>query len=650
MSYKASTIKAGCCKQVLEQNGMFDIVLSLADRMLKFKPDAVATTITHSIRLIIVILLIFIKIGSAWSQSIVEDSLKSLLRNPKLSPENKTMVLSQLGRNLYEKDMPAALVYVNEASLLSRQFSDGQYQAFALATLAYLNVQQDRLLVAQKNIDSAMVCTAKSTNKVVNGYVWLRKGWLEYYIDNTNEATASLFQALQLLEGQKAYAYESLVYHYLASIYADLKDTEKLKKYTQMSLATAYESGDPDIICNAYLATGSSFLQNFRADPSQKKLLDSSAYYNRKLLSLAESQPKRIVNHANIAAAALNIANMYWEFFPKTYKDSAEKYINIALITARKINHEEVIANCYGILSEYAIAESNYAAAEKLFLLGFAEVERNVGGSKRVKASMMKGLATVAEKSGNPLKALDYYKRYINYERQAYDGEKLFTAQKLEVQYEAEKKDKELEMLKERSVFNRRLNFISIGLVIAAVVALIFLFRSYHFRLKSSIQQQKLRTEEAARLKAEQELLQERQEKLHKELLVGNLQVEQKNELLQAMRDKLASQSEHGVLKNQMERILKEDQRMDDDFEDAKTSLTDTHPEFFNRLQQLANNKLTRLDLKHCSYILMGLPNKEIANRLGVDPKSIRMARYRIKQKLNLDKDDNLDLAIQRLN
>lgn len=603
----------------------------------------------YRIRLTIILLLFFAHLHNARSQSLVADSLKSVLRKPGLAPENRAMALALLGRNMYEADMPAALRAAKEALHLSYTFPDGQYAAFALATLAYLNVQRDSLVLAQKNMDSALIFTAKSANRTVNGYVWLRKGWLEYYINNTNKATASLLKALQLLEGQKAYAYESLVYHYLASIYADLKDTKKLKKYTQLSLALAYRSGDPDIISNAYLAIGSSFLHEFRKYPSQRKLLDSSLAYNRMLLSLAQSQPGRIVNHANIAAAALNTANIYWEFFPKNARDSTEKYIAIALAIARKINHEEVIANCYGILSEYALAEGSYAEAERLFLLGFAELERNTEGGQQVKAAMMKGLATVAEKSGNPKKALDYYKRYIHYEREAYNTEKLSVTQKLEVQYEAEKKDKELELLQERAIFNRRLHYVSTGLVIAGVLALIFIFRSYHFRLKSSIQQQQLQTEEAGRLKAEQDLLQERQEKLQRELLAGNLLVEQKNELLQTMRDKLATQPENGMLKSQMERMLKEDERMDEHFEQAKTSLTETPPDFFNRLQQLAGNKLTRLDLKHCSYILMGLSNKEIASRMGVDPKSIRMARYRIKQKLNLNKEDSLDLAIQRL-
>ncbi|WP_048506944.1 helix-turn-helix transcriptional regulator [Chryseobacterium angstadtii] len=603
----------------------------------------------YNIKFIITLFLFLAGLHQVRSQSIIVDSLKGLLRNPKLEPEKKAMILSHLGRNLYETDMPSALNAANEALQLSHQFSDGQYSAFALATLAYLNVQRDSLVLAQKNIDNALIYTEKSKNKVINGYVWLRKGWLEYTVNNTAKATASLFKALQLLDGQKAYAYESLVYHYLASIYADLKDPENLKKYTRLSQNSAIQSRDPDIICNAYLATASSFLQNFRKDTSQKKSLDSAIFYNQQVLQISQLQPKRIVNHINVAAAALNIANIYWEFFPKDYKDRAEKNINHALAIARKTKHEEVIANCYGILSEYAIAEGNYAEAERLFLAGFAEVENSAGSSMRVKASMMKGLATVAEKSGNTEKALHYYKQYMQYEQEAYNAAKLSIVQRLGVQYEAEKKEKELETLQERAIFNRKLNFISIGLIIAGLLALVFLFRSYHFRLKSSIQQQKLRTEESARLKAEQELLEERQDKLQKELLAGNLQVEQKNELLQTMRNKLADQPESGMLKNQIERILKEGQHIDEDFEHAKTSLANIHPEFFNRLQQQANNKLTRLDLKHCTYILMGFSNKEIAHRLGVDPKSIIMARYRIKQKLNLEKEDSLDLLIQKL-
>ena len=86
---------------------------------------------------------------------------------------------------------------------------------------------------------------------------------------------------------------------------------------------------------------------------------------------------------------------------------------------------------------------------------------------------------------------------------------------------------------------------------------------------------------------------------------------------------------------------------MDKDFEVQKTDFVETNPAFFERLQQRANQSLTRLDLKYCSYMLMGLSNKEVSARLGIEPKSVRMSRYRIKQKLGLGKDDDLNLFLQ---
>jgi len=583
------------------------------------------------------------------AQSFIADSLKTELRRPGLTSETRALTLAHLGRSIYETDMPAALGYANEAVRISDQFTDGQYKAFGLATLAYLNVQRDSLVLAQRNIDSALLYSNKTTGKVIKGYVWFRKGWLEYIADNTGKAMASMLQALQWLEGEDAYEYKSLIYHYLASIYADLKDAQKFEKYTQLSLQTAASTGNPDIICLAYLATGSFFMQKFRQDSSRKEMLDSALYYNSRLLELARQQPGRIINYSTVGAAALNTANIYWEFYPASYKDSVEKYIGQALQIARRVKHEEIIANSYGILSEYAIANGDYTAAEKLLLQGMAELDHSASSSKRSMAVMLNGLANVSEKSGDKTKALHYYKEYLRYAQEAYSADNLSIAQRLEVQYESQKKDRELEVLQERALLNRRLNFIYIGLGIASLLALVFLFRSYHFRLKSSLQQQKLRAEEAARLKAEQELLQERQERLQKELLAGTLQVKEKNELLHTLRNKLDAQTEDIPLKNQVDRMIKETQRMDEDFELTKARLLDIHPGFFTRLQEKASETLTLLDLKYCSYILMGLSNKEVAARLGVDPKSIRMARYRIKQKLKLDKEDSLDETIRKM-
>ncbi|ETZ22136.1 LuxR C-terminal-related transcriptional regulator [Pedobacter sp. V48] len=122
--------------------------------------------------------------------------------------------------------------------------------------------------------------------------------------------------------------------------------------------------------------------------------------------------------------------------------------------------------------------------------------------------------------------------------------------------------------------------------------------------------------------------------------------MEQKNELLELLSGKVSTDS-HLTLDEQIKRIIHQQKRIDKDFEELKTDFFESNPIFFDRLQKKANQALTRLDLKYCAYILMGLSNKEVAIRLGIEPKSIRMARYRIKQKFGLDKEDNLDNFIR---
>ncbi|HEY0611509.1 MAG TPA: LuxR C-terminal-related transcriptional regulator, partial [Chitinophaga sp.] len=126
-------------------------------------------------------------------------------------------------------------------------------------------------------------------------------------------------------------------------------------------------------------------------------------------------------------------------------------------------------------------------------------------------------------------------------------------------------------------------------------------------------------------------------------LLAEQLQKEEKNQLMKLLADKDPANND------QIKRLIKRQQQLDEEYEDHKTEFVEVHATFFDQLQQRAGETLTRLDMKYCSYILMGLSNKEISVRLNIEPKSIRMARYRIKQKLGLGKDDSLDNFIRTL-
>ncbi|WPQ63129.1 LuxR C-terminal-related transcriptional regulator [Chitinophaga sancti] len=600
----------------------------------------------------------------AYAQSILIDSLQNLLSRKDLPLEDRITSTMMMARITGNKDMKAAIVLNQQALAMSTGLKDLKYRANIFSNLTQQYALDDSFSLATKAMDSALYLARKSGDKQALGLAYYRKGWLHIIEQQEDSATHYFFEALRVLDGQKKLTCEPAIYYFTAATYGDWNDLDAQEKYARLSLSTAMQTQKPDDLVNGYQALGTYLEYKYRSkmNDTSKYLLDSALYCNRMALLIIKAENGRLVTRSAPALLSLNTANMFAEYWPEQ-KDSIMHYLYMATEYAKITEQQEILANCYGMLSDIAVHDGNLKEAENLLLTAFYTVESYPAGGAQVKSHIMQALANVAEKQGNTAKALKYYKQYVDFYQQAFDKERLSTAKRLGAQYEAEKKDKELQLLQQKASFNNELNFFYISLAIAAILALIFFFRSYHFRLRASLQNQqllelekhdtqlqlKLEAEERARLETEQLLMQERQERLQKELLAGALQVEEKNELLQSLQKKITTISGTDPLLRQMDRIITDSRKMDEEFEAAKADFKEIDPEFFNRLQQKAKENLTRLDLKYCSYIRMGLTNKEIASRLAVEAKSIRMARYRLKQKLNLPKEESLDLFLTTL-
>ena len=66
------------------------------------------------------------------------------------------------------------------------------------------------------------------------------------------------------------------------------------------------------------------------------------------------------------------------------------------------------------------------------------------------------------------------------------------------------------------------------------------------------------------------------------------------------------------------------------------------HPDFTQKLNQIALKKLTATELRLCLLLRLGLSSKEIASVLRITPDSVRVARYRLRKKLPLESQDEL--------
>lgn len=570
------------------------------------------------------------------------DSLNEVLAQKNITLEQKTLTLTYLARAKSITQNREAIRLGNEAVRLSHQLPDTKNTAIAYAILAQIYMQADDITRSATAVDSAVFYAEKTKSYLAKGIAWYRKCWMENLKGDPKAALVSAQQALQYLEKEGNTNFMSAVYYIIASIYANQEDRPLHKKYADLCLKTALVDRDYDNILCAYQTLGTYYQLYHINHPDDLASRDSSLYYNKLALNTYMAHKDQMIIHSTMAIIALNMADTYAQGFPPSYRDTVFHYLDFAQKIGEETHHVEVIANVYGMKSDFETAAGHYEQAENLLLKGLAVVSADSASNLATKVQFMSALASLAETRGNYKEALSYHKQYASLYAQLYDQDKLNITKELEAKYQVEKNATALKNLQQTAILHKRLGYLYIGLGLTLVIAFFFIFRSYHFNLK-------LASNEAMRLATEQQLLQERQERMQKDLLAGTLQVEQKNVLLKTLQQKIAENKHDKTVLTQINRIIDHDKRLDESLAEDKADFDNVNPEVFEQLKERSNNSLSRLDLKHCAYIYIGLTNKEVSQRLGIAPKSILMARYRIKLKLGLTKEDDLDEYIRSL-
>ncbi|MBK5721082.1 hypothetical protein JGH11_09395 [Dysgonomonas sp. Marseille-P4677] len=86
----------------------------------------------------------------------------------------------------------------------------------------------------------------------------------------------------------------------------------------------------------------------------------------------------------------------------------------------------------------------------------------------------------------------------------------------------------------------------------------------------------------------------------------------------------------------------------DADFEVFKSNFDLVHQDFFRLLDE-KYPQLSRNDKVLCAYLYMNLSTKEIAPLLNISTRGVEVNRYRLRKKMNLDRDINLSEYLQNL-
>lgn len=136
------------------------------------------------------------------------------------------------------------------------------------------------------------------------------------------------------------------------------------------------------------------------------------------------------------------------------------------------------------------------------------------------------------------------------------------------------------------------------------------------------------------------------------------LNVIRKNEILEDVKRNALSisksideEKEVNIIKQKVIRLISQinsNIEHDTDFEVFKSNFDLVHQDFFRLLDERFPG-LSRNDKILCAYLYMNLSTKEIAPLLNISTRGVEVNRYRLRKKMNLDRDVNLSEYLQNL-
>lgn len=195
------------------------------------------------------------------------------------------------------------------------------------------------------------------------------------------------------------------------------------------------------------------------------------------------------------------------------------------------------------------------------------------------------------------------------------------------------------------------------GYVMLAI-GLIFLIRHYHEKQltkageKYASEQKRLRKQHETELE-NQKLHHENQLK-NRELANSALQLVQKNEILQDIKNELIEirkSSTHTLTAKDFQVLMKqinENLTAQEDKNLFDTSFEEMHEVFISALK-LHYPSLTRDDLRLAAYLRMEMPTKEIAPLFNLSVRGLENKRYRLRKKLGLSSEDSLTAFFRQI-
>ncbi|MFY0628059.1 MAG: tetratricopeptide repeat protein [Reichenbachiella sp.] len=454
-----------------------------------------------------------------------------------------------------------------------------------------------------------------------------------------DQALKYSLQSLMIYDSLNIIGKSSISRSMIAIIYVEQKRYAEAIVQFQHEFDLWSKQGDKKKIANSAENLGAAYFQLGK----HGEALEYYLIANEMLLAVGARE--------KLALNTNNLGGIYRE--RGEYKKALEYYERARLVSIEINNRRDEIVSNHNIGKTYYLMK-RYDIA-RITLLKALSMSLDFD-SQKLEYEINADLHLVEKEVGNYEKSLEYLRSSILLKDSLLNVNKLRKITKLEENFEIERRDNELliksqqiELLaKEERIETLWKNVLLI--VLLGTVTLIFII--YYYLKQRTLKAQV--SYEMDKQKAEKKIeytevvqanLQRQLDFKNQELTSYTVNLIQKSELFQELNNKINSIKPKGTsaLRSSLIALQNEIKKHfvpDDDWKEFMQSFDKVYADFFPKLQ-VKFPELSSTDIRMCALLKINMSIKEMAGILGISPDSVKTARYRLRKKLQLGKDEN---------
>lgn len=265
--------------------------------------------------------------------------------------------------------------------------------------------------------------------------------------------------------------------------------------------------------------------------------------------------------------------------------------------------------------------------------------------------SAHKDLSKAYALTGNYKEAHTHLKEAEKYNKAWFNAHNTNQLNVLQTIYETNKKEAEIQLLKEQNKLNKaNQNLLWVALfAIIAILTLLYTYKGRKRKAKLKLQEYRQRT-----LRAELEKKEYEEKNLQREIKLKtaalsrySLHLSQKNKILLDLSHtlrKIASRKnmDSSIKIKDLAKEIDFNLQQEHEWDEFMNFFKEIHPDFIKKLSSLSEGNLSPAEMRLGMLLRLNLTSKEIASILRVTPDSVRVARYRLRKKLPIDQKEEL--------